>query len=196
MAARKRKLIVKIAVSVVIIVAVALGGIYLYSSWQMSKIPSMSFKDMLHYTTKGNENALITVGILKDGEIAYTVYGYNGTVVPQDKYDYEIGSLTKTFTTSLLCKAIQEEKIDLDAQINQYLLLPTKGYYPTLKRLVTHTSGYREYYLDWHMAANFLNGQDNDYYGITLESLNKKVGKINLEDKDHPFRWWGCTYGT
>ena len=186
---KKKHRILKIVAVLLLVVAIAIGGLYLYSSYQMSKIPSMSFEDMLQYTTENNEEARITVGILQDGKLSYTVYGNNGKVLPQKEYTYEIGSLTKTFTTSLLSKAISEGKINLDAQIDQYLSLPEKDYYPTIKRLVTHTAGFKNDYFDWKMPSNFFRGQDNSYYGITTESLLDKVEDSNLSNKDYPYEY-------
>ena len=45
---------------------------------RMKKVPSLSFKKALEYTTKDNKEALITVGIIKDGKTAYRAYGENG----------------------------------------------------------------------------------------------------------------------
>lgn len=36
----------------------------------MSKIPKLSFQEILEYTTKDNADAVITVGIVKDGQIS------------------------------------------------------------------------------------------------------------------------------
>ena len=58
-------------------------------------------------------------------------------------YVYPIGSVTKTFVASLLSKYVHEEKMSLDDSISKYIGGLDKGrYYPTLKRLATHTSGY------------------------------------------------------
>lgn len=51
-----------------------------YSKYQMSKIPDLSFQEALEYTTKDNADAVITVGIIKDGNTSYTVYGENGVI--------------------------------------------------------------------------------------------------------------------
>ena len=66
---------------------------------KMSLIPSMTFEEMLSYTTKNNDEAKITVGTIKDGKMEFVVYGSNGEVLPSEEHEYEIGSLTKTFTT-------------------------------------------------------------------------------------------------
>ncbi|SHO47678.1 serine hydrolase domain-containing protein [Anaerocolumna xylanovorans] len=172
-----------------LIVCVSLGTFWAVVSYRMSLVPKMTFDEMLSYTTKDNDRAVITVGIIKDGKMTYTVYGKNASVLPEAEHTYEIGSLTKTFTASLLCKAISEGKIDLNDQIDKYINLPEKQYYPTLKRLVTHTSGYKGYYFEWQMASNFLHGQKNDFYGIDENMLVEKLGKAERKDKDYKFRY-------
>ncbi len=78
-------------------------------------------------------DAVITVGIIKDGQVSYTVYGENGAVLPAEPHTYEIGSLTKTFTAALINKAIREEELDFDDTIDQYLTLPAGNAYPTIQ---------------------------------------------------------------
>ena len=96
---RTKKMILKIAV-VVFCIALIFGGIMIYGRYQMSKIPKLSFQEILEYTTKDNADAVITVGIVKDGQISYKVYGENGKELPAELHTYEIGSLTKTFSHS------------------------------------------------------------------------------------------------
>lgn len=43
-----------------------------HSQKQMEIIPELSFMDALEYTTKDNKDAIITVGIIKDGKAAIT----------------------------------------------------------------------------------------------------------------------------
>lgn len=190
-----------------LIAAAGLGTFWAVISYRMSLVPKMTFNEMLAYTTKDNSRAVITVGIIKDGKMTYTVYGKNASVLPEAEHTYEIGSLTKTFTASLLCKAISEGRIDLNEQINKYINLPEGQDYPTLKSLVTHTSGYKGYYFDWQMASNFLHGEKNDFYGINEKALVKKLGEIKLGNKEYKFRYsnfgfaavgevLSCVYGT
>lgn len=49
----------------------------------MEKIPGLSFQDALEYTTGDNPDAVITVGIIKDGQVSYRVYGENGQELPE-----------------------------------------------------------------------------------------------------------------
>ena len=79
-------------------------------------------------------------------------------------YDYEIGSATKTFTAMLISRAVEEGKINLDDNISNYLELENR-YYPTIKRIITHTSGFKPYYLSFQKIKNYFSG-GNDFYNI------------------------------
>lgn len=168
-------------------------GLQLYGKSQMRKIPALSFHEALSFTLKENTDAKITVGIIKDGKASYTVYGENGSEQPAQPYTYEIGSLTKTFTAARLNKAVQENKIDLNAAIDRYLPLPAGKHYPTVKELVTHTSGYKSYYFERPMVANFFKSR-NDFYAITKDMVLKKAASLELEDKAYPFRYSNFGY--
>jgi CubicO group peptidase (beta-lactamase class C family) len=152
---------------------------------------SKSFLEMVEYTTKDTERARITVGIIKSGNphgtMEYTVYGENGSILPQVEYLYEIGSVTKTFTCSLLCKAIADNKTTLNDSIDRYIALPGNRYYPAFKRLVTHTSGYKEYYFDLLDAANGKKGNGNSYYGINTGRFNTQIGNHLLANRSYPY---------
>ena len=91
-----------ILISVIACIALVLGGLMIYGKAQMGKVPGLTFEDALQYTTQGKADARITVGIIKDGQASFTVYGENGTILPAEKHTYEIGSLTKTFTEQRL----------------------------------------------------------------------------------------------
>ena len=69
---RKKKVLTALALIVFCIVLV-LGGMMIYGKIQMGKIPGLSFREALEYTTQNNPNAVITVGIIKDGKFSYTV---------------------------------------------------------------------------------------------------------------------------
>ncbi len=181
-----KKHIFTIVSIIVIFIALAAVGITLFSKYQMSKIPELSFGDALQYTTKNNEQAIITVGIIKNGESYFTVYGNNGVELPRELHTYEIGSITKTFTASLISKAIHEGKININDTIDCYLNLPEGKVYPTIEQLLTHTSGYKPYYFESPMISNFFAGR-NDFYGITDQMLSKKAADVNLDNQEYSF---------
>ena len=148
----------------------------------------MSSMEMIQSLTKNTKNARITVGIVQDGNMAFTVYGENGRTLPGTEYNYDLGSISKAITGHLFAKAIYEDLItldDLDISIDRFLDLPRKNYYPTIKRLLTHTSGYKyqyAYYMPPKQAPF-----ENPFYGITREMTIHHIKGINLENKDYPF---------
>lgn len=196
-AARKTntKKLVKVIGIILICTTVILIGFISYEKYQLSKIPGLSFKDTLNYTTKGNMNAVITVGIIKDGDISYQVYGDNGKVLPNELHTYEIGSITKTMTSALISKAIDEGKISLEDTIDTYLDLPKGEHYPTVSQLLTHTSGYKSYYFETPMIKSFFSGR-NDFYGISDEMVLEQIKKIKLTNKEYSFHYSNFGFAT
>lgn len=183
-----KKRILKLVLIIVLLTVVGFGAYSIYGLYKLNQLTDMSFAEMLAYTTEDRDDAVITVGIIDDGEMTYEVYGENSVLLPQEEHVYEIGSITKTFTTSLLSKAIAEGRIRLDDSIDQYLSLQEREYFPSIRRLVTHTSGYKSHYLEKPMISNFLQGQ-NDFNGISEDILLERLGKVSLDDSDHPFTY-------
>ena len=91
----------------------------------------------------------LSIGILRDGKTWF--YGYGETVkgngtVPDAGTLFEIGSITKTFTATMLGIAVGEGKLKLDDPVNKYLpdSIPTlqyNGKIATIRTLSNHTSG-------------------------------------------------------
>lgn len=189
---RTKKMIITI-VSIFLCAVFVLGSVMFYVKYQMSKIPELTFEEALEYTTKDDPNAVITVGIIKDGELSYKVYGENGKEISPELHTYEIGSLTKTFTAALINKASTEGKLDLDNTIDYYLSLPKGNEYPTIKELLTHTSGYKGYYFENQMISNFFKGR-NDFYGITKNMVLDKAKDLNMDNENYEFNYSNFGY--
>ncbi len=183
-----KKRILKVTLIIVLLIAIGIGGYSIYGLYKINQLSDMTFEDMLAYTTKDNKDAIISVGIIHNDKMTYDVYGENGRKLPPVEHTYEIGSITKTFTTSLLCKAVSEGRISFDHEIDKYLTLQQKDYYPTIRRLLTHTSGYKGWYFEKPMISNFLQKQ-NDFNGISQEMLIERIGKIKVDDADYSFKY-------
>lgn len=166
--------------------AFIISGITIYGRRQMNKIPGLTFEEALEYTTKDNPDAVITVGVIDNGQISYKVYGGNGNELPAELHTYEIGSLTKTFTAALVNRALTEGKINTESTVDCYLPLPDGNEYPTIKELLTHTSGYKSYYFERPMISNFFGGR-NAFYGISKEMVLEKAGNLNMDDESRRF---------
>ena len=184
----KRNNIVIVIVSCLSLLLIAFLVYVFIGISQMKKVPSLSFKDALEYTTKDNKEALISVGILKDGKAEYRVYGENGKEVEDRLCTYEIGSITKTITALMVKRAEKEGKLNLEDSIDKYLSLPEGDNYPKIIDLLTHTSGYKPYYFETPMIKNFFKGR-NDFYGINGEMVKERIGKINLDKESYGFSY-------
>lgn len=188
----KKKALI-IAISVLLCAALGLGGLMIYGGRQMQKLPELTFAEALEYTTKNNPDAVIGVGIIKDRQASYKVYGKDGKELPDALHIYEIGSLTKTFTAALISKAVSEGKINPDSTIDSYLPLPGGREYPTINKLLTHTSGYRGYYFESPMVANFVIGR-NDFYGITAKMILERAGSLHMDEEEGDFTYSNYGY--
>lgn len=86
----------------------------------------------------------LAVGIIKGGESRF--HAFSGTVGSTTAVSartlYEIGSLTKVFTTTLLAVLVRERVVTLDQPVRELLPeVPTLPLSITLEALATHTSG-------------------------------------------------------
>lgn len=189
----KSKRLLKILLGIALAGALILGGLFLYGKYQISKIPGLSAADVIEYTTANNPDARITVGISKDSKSSFTVYGENAEKLPPTQHVYEIGSITKTVTAALINRAAEQGRLNLDDTIDKYLRLPAENQYPTIRRLLTHTSGYASYYFETPMIANFFTGR-NSYCGVTREMTLAKLQSLNIENRDYPFEYSNFGY--
>ncbi|KIC95580.1 serine hydrolase [Flavihumibacter solisilvae] len=91
----------------------------------------------------------ISIGVWKDGKAFYYNYGesfLNGGPLPSAHSVYEIGSVTKTFTGTVLAHLLRTGKVSLDDKVNKYLpdsipLLGTSDTPLLIRHLVAHTGG-------------------------------------------------------
>jgi len=148
---------------------------------------------------KGKEHLKLTIGFISNDETTIKVYDSNGEITSPQTYTYEIGSITKTFTTSLLAKYVAEGKMSLDDSIAKYIDgLPTGQYYPNLRRLATHTAGYSPFlplnmfsYLKILIGGLIRGGIENNPLSGRIENdeLIKLLEAKRNKDKDYPYMY-------
>lgn len=141
---------------------------------------------------KGKNHVKLTIGYVLDGEKTIKVFNENGEI-QNENYIYEIASITKTFTASLLAKYIHENKMSLDDSIQKYFGgLDDDKYYPTLKRLATHTAGYSmRLPFSWY---DYLKTPISGYPKlVNSDRLKTILQKYQRRDKDYP--WVYSNYG-
>lgn len=90
------------------------------------------------------------VGILQEGSVKATGFGVTNVDHPLDVTDqtlFQIGSITKTFTGTLIMKLVEDGKLDVDAKVQCYLpdfkvADADASESVTIRHLMNHTSGW------------------------------------------------------
>ncbi len=201
--AKKGKKISKKKTVAVILLAVlflsAVVGIWyilaLHSTHELlTRTADMPFDELLGEALTGKKDACVTVGVLKDGQMSYEVYGEGGECLDRAEYRYEIGSVTKTMTAALTARAVLEGKLQLTDTIDKYLELPAGKVYPTIESLLTHTSGLDEEYYEWSMLPYLLRHEENPFRGITGEIILQEYSEVDLK-KGQKYGFGYSNYG-
>ena len=92
----------------------------------------------------------VSLAVVKDGKIAYVhAYG-NANVDPaipaRPELRYKIGSVSKQFMGMAILLLVQDGKLSLDDPVGRYLPTLTRADDVTIRQLLTHTSGYQDFY--------------------------------------------------
>lgn len=135
---------------------------------------------MLMNLCEAKANSIISVGTIINGKKDFKIYT-NNLVDKSMKFEYEIGSITKVFTATLLARAVLEGKVCLEDTIDKFLKLP-KGKYPTLLRVATHMAGYGNPFVP-------IINNTNPFANIDSKKLLNVVAKKQREDKDYPWKY-------
>lgn len=93
-----------------------------------------------------------SVGIVKDGQIVLTkAYGLTQLHPPVSAAShmrYSIGSISKQFTAAAILMLQQQGKLSIDEPISTWLPQLTRANEVTLREVLSHTSGYQDYYAE------------------------------------------------
>ena len=115
--------------------------------------------DLYFQTLKNNDKWMGSVAISENGKIIYTnSIGFSDVETktkPNENTKYRIGSISKTFTSALAFKAIEENKLSLDTKIDPYFPAIKNSYKITIGNLLNHRSGIHSFtdnedYLSWN----------------------------------------------
>ncbi len=121
---------------------------FLFFSSEVQSQISEAVKENVQQKVTTGKNIGIVVGLLKDGQETYFSYGktsLNGGLELDKNTVFEIGSISKVFTTILLADQVLKGTMALNDPIEKYLPESVKvpeydGKKITLKDLATHTS--------------------------------------------------------
>ena len=138
----------------------------------------------------------LTIGILKDGTTDVLFFGPDRKAKKDGSLIYPVGSICKPYTASLAAKYVSEGKLDLDAPLSAYIKDLPDQYYPSLRKLATHTSGYKTQPYTLLTSLPFfirMNQEDglfhtNPFRGYPdEEGMMKILRETHLKDKEYPF---------
>ena len=99
----------------------------------------------------------VVLGILHEGVVEAVGFGVTNVDHPLEVNDqtlFQVGSISKTFTGTLIMKMVEDGKIDLDATVRTYLpefkvADSEASEKVTIRHLLTHTSGwFGDFFLD------------------------------------------------
>ncbi|MDR0301375.1 MAG: beta-lactamase family protein [Treponema sp.] len=154
--------------------------------------------NLIKKAVKGKKYIKLNIGIMAGGQTIIKTFGENGEIDYENNV-YEIGSITKTFTASLMAKYISQDQMRLNDPINKYIpgLDPDK-YYPSLQRIATHTAGYSAIYplSNWEFAGlgkDLLFGkgktQQENPFNMDFNKMLELIQKSKLKDRDYKWKY-------
>jgi CubicO group peptidase (beta-lactamase class C family) len=107
---------------------------------------------MVPFALKRGDVAGGVIVVVKDGQVLFSRgYGYadleKRTPVSPDATLFRPGSVSKLFAWTAVMQQVEQGKLDLDRDVNDYLdftIPPRDGKPVTLRQLMTHTAGFEE----------------------------------------------------
>src|SRR4029079_750762 len=91
-----------------------------------------------------------SVAVVKDGQIAYVKAYGDAKLEPKTpataQMRYSIGSISKQFTAAAILLLQEQGKLSLDDKVGKYIPDLTRANEVTIRQLLSHTSGYQDYW--------------------------------------------------
>ena len=103
--------------------------------------------DELLEVLSDNEKIMGSMSILKESKVVYNnsvgyqYINYKGKKEATEQTKYKIGSITKTFTSTMIFQLVEEGKITLDTKLSTYFAQVPNASNITIANLLTHSSG-------------------------------------------------------
>jgi len=114
--------------------------------------------DSLYQILSDNDKAMGSISIFEDGKEVYNYsLGYEsveGKKKTSENTHYRIGSISKTFTATIVMKLVEENQLSLDTKLSEYYPQIDNSDDITIRQLLKHRSGIfnftnTEGYIDW-----------------------------------------------
>ena len=163
---------------------------------QLSRADFETFLDALIPSQLRNRNiAGAVVSVVKDGQVLFQKgYGYADVeqkkpVLP-DQTLFRPGSISKLFTATAVMQLVEQGKLELDRDVNDYLDFAIPKTYPepvTLRQLLTHTGGFEE------TLKNLFVAHESDMRPLRTYLVNQMPARIFPPGKIPSYSNYGFT---
>jgi D-alanyl-D-alanine carboxypeptidase len=101
-----------------------------------------------------------SIAVVVDGQIAYLqAYGMARLSPPMEatpQMQYSVGSISKQFTAAVILLLVQQRKLTLDDPVAKYLPDLTRANEVTIRMLLSHTSGYQDYWPEDYVMTSMM----------------------------------------
>ncbi len=108
-----------------------------------------------------------SVAVVQKGKLVYThAYGKARLQPPQaatPEMRYSIGSISKQFTAAAILMLRQEGKLSLDDPVGKYVPGLTRGNDVTIREILSHTSGYQDFWPEDYVMTPMLKPATVEY---------------------------------
>src|SRR5260370_37029105 len=140
-----------------------------------------TFRDaLIPSQLKNRDIAGGVASFVKDGQVLFAKgYGYADVAAKKpvlaDQTLFRPGSISKLFTATAVMQLVEQGKLDLDRDVNDYLDFPIPKTYPeavTLRQLLTHTGGFEE------TLKNLFVAHESDIKPLRTYLLNEMPGRM------------------
>src|SRR3954469_18900491 len=163
---------------------------------ELTKADFETFLDTLIPSQLRNRNiAGAVVSVVKDGQVLFQKgYGYADVEekkpVQPNQTLFRPGSISKLFTATAVMQLVEQGKVDLDRDVNDYLdfAIPKTYAEPvTLRQLLTHTGGFEE------TLKNLFVAHESDMKPLRAYLVNEMPARIFLPGKIPSYSNYGFT---
>jgi len=126
-----------------------------------------------------------SVAIVKNGQVVYAKGFGNARMDPEmpatETMRYSIGSISKQFTAAAVLLLQEEGKLSIEDRVGKYLPNLTRANEITIRQLLSHTSGYQDYWPQDYVMKPMLQP-------VTAEQIMNTWGRKPL-DFDPGTKW-------
>jgi len=111
-----------------------------------------------------------SVAIVQNGKLVYThAYGFarlatdsSAAVPATPEMRYSIGSISKQFTATAILLLQEQGKLSIDDPVGKYIPGLTRGNEVTIREILSHTSGYQDYWPEDYVMTSMMRPETAD----------------------------------